>query len=170
MGSSDIRERGIFNSDAMSRALAAQQRYDDERAAERRAHQRLYESQFRVRRQRPIGPRPNYRWYVCQRLGIHPDSNFEPRPFYRGTRDSPPPLPEEPEEGTIVRVMPPPTPNNLVPVNAYELWVLDADTLEGSYDCEEVDLTHHIWSTERYDNLWVSVGLILSDDEFQPVS
>ena len=45
---------------------------------------------FCERQLRPVGPstryhvRPNYRWWICQRLGIDSDSDYEPRPFYRG--------------------------------------------------------------------------------------
>ena len=163
--SSDIRERGIFNSNAMTLALEAQQRYDEMRAAERRRHQELYNSQFRVRRARPIGPKPNYRWWVCQRMGIDPQSDYEPRPFFRGTRDSPPPIAEEPE--SEIREMPPRT---YSPVPSYPLWVLDAETLEEAYDDDVINMSHPVWSTEPYDNLWISVGLLLTDEEFQPVS
>ena len=100
----DIREIGVFarNHNTMDEYLERRRELDAADAARQREHQRLYNSQFR--RSSPstrYNVRPNYRWWICQRLGIDCNSDYEPRPFYRGlprTDENLAPIAEEPED------------------------------------------------------------------------
>ena len=175
--SRDVREEGVRSGthSAMNEALARRRREDEEIAQRRRDHQRLYEAQFR----RPAVQltrsqlRKTRRWYACKRRGVSTRSGAIFGPFPRGDREELPGLHDDPTpdqvfrvpEGAVctsVSVMPPQAPIETSP------WILDAETLEASYYLD--DMTLPIWSTDPYANLWSSVGLILNDDEFLPVS
>ena len=170
----DIRERGIFGGHGeLDRAIEAHRREEAEKARRLREYREAYRRQFR-----PVPPKPKksdkkpLRWWICKRMGVDPDSDYEPRPFHRG-KISPELIPSDVEEetddenGVITRrVMPPRSTSPVEPI----VWIMDAETYEIAYDCEDLECDHPIWTHERYDDTWVSVGLIVRDDEFQSVS
>ena len=173
-GQRDIREIGVHSGThrTMEHALERRRREDEEAAQRRRAHQRLYEAQFRRPKTGPIDReaslRATRRWLDCA-FGRHRE---KPRAkVLRGTRG--PALhdeltPEQVFRGPEERVLPLRT---VVPPRTHveiEPWILDSETLEAAYAID--DMTLPTWSTDPYSNLWTSVGLILNDDDFQHVS
>ena len=173
--SRDIREIGVYSDthSAMDQALARRRREDEEIARRRRDHQRLYRAQF----ERPVRTpasrsRKTRRWFACKRRGINPKEGIIFGPFFRGEHELPElhadPTPEqvfrtsEDDICNSVEAITPRAPIVTAP------WVLDSDTLEACYALD--DMTHPVWSADPYQNLWTSVGLILSDAEFQHVS
>ena len=176
MPSRDIREQGVFGGNGrLERALETHRRYEAERARRLREYREAYQRQFRPRRPQPDkSDKKPLRWWICKRMGVDPESDFEPRPFHRG-KISPELIPsdidEESDDAENDRVitrreMPPRSTSPVEPM----LWVLDAETYEIIYDCDDLDCDHPFWSHDRYDDTWVSVGLIVRDDEFQSVS
>ena len=170
--SRDIRESGVHagSHSAMENALARRRREDEEIARRRRAHQQLYEAQFRrVTRPSRSRSKQTRRWFACKRRGIDPKEGTIFGPFFRGEKPElhDDPTPEQvfrtPEDVVCssVGVTPPPEPIVTSP------WVLDSETLEAAYYLDDMDTP--IWSTDPYQNLWSSVGLILNDDDFQHV-
>ena len=172
--SSDIRERGIFGGNgAYERAIEAHNRHEAEKARRLREYQEAFRRQFRPKptQSRRTNKKP-LRWWICKRMGVDPESDYEPRPFHRG-RISPELIPSDIEEendddsrAITRKIMPPRSTSPVKPVT----WVLDAETLEAAYDCDDLDCDLPIWSQDKYDDVWVSVGLIVRDDEFQSVS
>ena len=176
MPSSDIRERGIFGGDGhLERAIEAQRRYEAEKAQRLREYREAFQRQFRPKPTKPDkSNKKPLRWWICKRMGVDPESDYEPRPFHRGNI-SPDLIPSDVEEedentndaGAIARrVMPPRSTSPVEPVT----WVLDAETFEIAYDCDDLDCEHPFWTQDRYDDTWISVGLIVRDDMFQSVS
>ena len=168
-GQRDIRERGVDRNthSAMSDALERRRREDEEAAQRRRAHQRLYEAQFR-RPSKPIDAkaslRATKRWLdrafgrlrekpKTQACGPSLHDDLTPEQVFRG-----PPVRNVPVQ---TAVMPPRNHAEIAP------WILDAETLEFAFAID--DMTLPTWSTDPYSNLWSSVGLILDDEEFQHV-
>ena len=174
--SRDIRERGVYGGEGrLERALEAHRRHEAEKAQRLREYREAFQRQFR-----PVPPRPRrsdkkpLRWWICKRMGIDPESDYEPRPFHRGSL-SPELIPSDVDEenedsdnaGAIARrEMPPRSTSPVSPM----LWVMDAETYEIAYDCDDLECDHPFWTHDRYDDTWVSVGLIVRDDEFQSVS
>ena len=172
--SSDIRERGIFNGDGeWDRVMTRINREAEEARQRQRAHEQLYLRQFRRPRDLAPFPRPNLRWWICKRYGIHPDSDYEPRPVFRGYRHSHAyrdvvygARDDEDQPITVPLVIEPTQ-------SVDTTWVLDSETLEGFYDSYEVtqdDPVWEIWGGDPYARIWASVGLILNDDSFRHVS
>ena len=165
----DIRELGVRTGthSAMSDALERRRRENEEADHRRRAHQRLYEAQFR----RPVGPPIN------KEASLKATRRWLDRAFGR-LREKPREITRRSSlhgELTPERVFRSPgvrqirTPAVMTPRNHAEIapWILDAETLETAYALD--DMTLPTWSTDPYSNLWSSVGLILSDDDFQHV-
>ena len=174
-GQRDIRETGVHpgSHDAMAQALARRRREDEEAAQRRRAHQRLYEAQFRRPKTGPIDREASLkitrRWLDCAfgRSREKPrkkvlrgsdgpflnDDNLTPEQVFRGPEECVFPLRVEIPPRNHVEIAP---------------WILDAETLEAAYAVD--DMTLPTWSTDPYSNLWTSVGLILNDEDFQHVS
>ena len=177
--SSDIRERGIYpgTHKTMNYALAARRRYDENMARRRRAHDELYRNQFRRKAAASTvkTPKKTRQWYACKRLGIDPDSDYVMPPNFRcePKRDytlTPERVFGEYAADPLEEILPRKT--ELVPfpkdsIESYPLWVLDAETLEAAYDWN--DMNNQVWSTDPYDNIWMSVGLLLDDESFQHV-
>ena len=175
-GQRDIRETGVRpgTHDAMEQALARRRREDEEAAQRRRAHQRLYEAQFRRPKTGPIDREASLkitrRWlnYAFGKSRETPRKKVlrgSDGPFLNDEREL---TPEQVFRGPEERIFPVRT---IVPPRTHveiEPWILDAETLEAAFAVD--DMTWPTWSTDPYSNLWASVGLILNDDDFQHVS
>ena len=168
----DVREKGVTagTHSAMTDALERRRRENEEVAQRRRAHQRLYEAQFRRPSRGPIDKkaslRATQRWLdnAFGRLREKPrkvsllpplHEDLTPEQVFRGPED------RECKVLPLREVMPPKKPVEIAP------WVLDAETLETAYALD--DMTLPTWSINPYSNLWTSVGLILNDTDFQHV-
>ena len=170
-GQRDIRETGVRSGthSAMSDALERRRREEEEVAQRRRAHQRLYEAQFR-RPSRPIDKKASLkatqRWLdnAFGRLREKPRTKVPrgPSMYDELTPEQVFRVPEPKVLPIRTSVMPPKNHAEIAP------WILDAETLEAAYAID--DMTLPTWSTDPYSNLWSSVGLILNDDEFKHVS
>ena len=171
--STDIREKGVHGGthNTMTYALAARRRYDEDVARRRRAQEELYRAQFRRKAAASTSktPKRSRQWYACKRLGLDPDTGVLPPNFRVSAhlRSNPELTPERVFHSPMDKILPRKT--ELMPLprevhESYPLWVLDSETLEAAYDWN--DMTNQVWSTEPYDNLWISVGLLLDDESF----
>ena len=171
--SRDIRELGIFRGNGEWERMSARIEREAEEARQRQlAHERLYLRQFRRPKDQAPFPRQNLRWFICVRKGIHPDSDYEPRPAFRGIKHSHAyrdvvlgPNESEPIFKTVV-------PKTKTP-SVDPTYYIDGDLLEGFYDSDEVsskDPIWDLWTDDPYNRMWASVGLILNDEDFKHVS
>ena len=169
-GKSDIREKGVHGGThtAMSDALERRRREEEEAAQRRRAHQRLYEAQFRRPASKPIDKKASLRATRRYLDAVFGRQREKPQAISRGPSLYDELTPEQVFHSPEVRVLPVRT-EVVQPRKPIEIapWVLDAETLEASFALDDMDSP--VWSTDPYSNLWSSVGLILNDEDFQHV-
>ena len=113
---------------------------------------------------------PSNLWFVCQRLGIPYDPNWVHRSQHRGSDDNPMTITDITDESDEEVEGSPSVPVGSEPF-VPETWVLDAEYLENSYLMNgSPDPESFLWELDVYDQVWISVGLILNDDAFKHVS
>ena len=169
--SRDIREAGYFNGagadDLWARAAELKRQRDEAIRRRQLQHRELYLNQFRPRKSAAPLPKPNLRWWICKRMGIHPDTDYEPRPFHRGEL-----VPRSEPLATVDEDVVENIGDLDVSIDAYdplEGWIVDGDTLD-LFQEGVLPSSHPFMKQNPYDRMWQSVGLILKDDEFRHVS